>query len=153
MDPDLRHALGEADLAIEFLDDTGRVKLPNGTEYVLKPLSALFEPGATEAKHEAQLQHVLESGILEYDHHAGLTDSDVLLTLDPLATNPEAAPRDALAKMLQLRLRAYLSVNACDRQTVRVAVRRVQKSVQQHTRRGGERTYLDAIHDRVPLAH
>lgn len=162
MDQDLLARLPTPPAEITVLDAaTGLVRLPDGSDYTLKPLRELYAPGAnttsidTGNSDHLALLLTFERTIVRHAHaDPGLADGGILLSLEHFALNPEADPKgDGLTAALQLELRKLLSVTAYDRQMIRLAARRLVRSAQGHSKRGGRCGYLDFIHAHVPHGH
>jgi hypothetical protein len=143
---------------------TGEVELLHGEDdpaprrYTLKPLSELYGQDKPDASADPQSEHCL-SLLLTIEQHVvhcyrlnpSLSDGAVRLSLDLLAMSPESnVQHDSLASGIQSQLRLLLSFNDYSRVEVRHALRKVRKSVERHTRSGGQRAYLDFISEYVP---
>ena len=126
--------------------------------YVLKPMSQLFGKGtgadSIDPRDEKYLPLLLpiEQEILEYwVENPSLSDGQVSLVLEQLGMNPEGpAINDPLKERIQLRLRIALSVHDFSRKDVKLAIRKIGKSVQFHTREAGPRGYLNFIRQYLP---
>jgi hypothetical protein len=138
-------------------EETGEVEVEAAgkkTRYTLKPLAELYGPGRVVSSIDPKDDHYMplllriEEDIITHDGAAlDLSDGLVSLALDRMASNPAAAPgSDALCRRLQLGLRLVLSLNDYSKQEVKLAIRKIAKSVELHTSLGGIRGYLDFIH-------
>jgi hypothetical protein len=146
---------------ISFLDDAGTVQIhtPDGPkDYALKPVAELFGtgPGAlsidpTNDQYAVLFLSIEQEILRQHRADPSLTDARVLLALEQLAMNPEAAAaNDPLIQHLQLALRVLLSLKDYSRQDVRGALRKIAKSVARHARLAGPRGYLSFIREHVP---
>ena len=132
---------------------------PEGpVRYTLKPLKDLYGQGepvqsiSTMDETHLPLLLTIEQEIVRwYRDNPRLTDAQVLLTLRGLAINPETpCAGDPLGMQLQFGLRLYLSLVDCSRQEVKLALRKIAKSVERHTKATGPRGYVDFIMKYVP---
>jgi len=120
--------------------------------YRLKPLGELYGTGTGEATVDPKdqrfmpLLHGIESQIVRFDmeQRGRLTDAAVSLSLGKLAMSPEGdVGNDVLANRIQIGLRLALSLNDYSRQEVKQAIRRIARSVENHTRQSGARGYIN----------
>ncbi len=159
MDDALKQLIDEAGDAIELdLQNiaAGSVVLQgaNGAQtYTLKPLQELYGTGTgaetldPESDEFMPLMLRIEEDIAAaYQNRPAMTDGQVLLSLKPLAMAPEAdVNADPLALRIQGGLRLVLSMNNYSRQDVKMALKKIVKSVERHTRMDGVRGYLGFI--------
>lgn len=140
-----------------FLDiDKGQIALgpeEQKQEYSLKPLSELFGKGSgletldpTDEQFTPLLMPIEEAIVEYWRQNPSLTDGQTALVLEELAMDPAGlAHNDLLKQAIQFRLRLTLSLNDYSRQEVKMAIRKISKSVQRHTRLAGPRGYLRFI--------
>jgi hypothetical protein len=122
--------------------------------YTLKPMNQLFGQGSGLDCLDDQflpLLMTIEEAIVLHDGTTdGLTDGQVALALRSLAMNPEAdVPGDPLARCINRALRLFLSFNDYSRQEVKLAIRKILKSVQWHNKESGVRGYLSFIGEHI----
>ena len=124
-------------------------------DYSLKPFSELFGKGRgleTLDPTDDQFMPLLmpiEGAIVEYwRENPSLTDGQVALVMEELSMDPAGpAHNNPLKQEIQCSLRLALSLNDYSRQEVKMAVRKISKSVQRHTRLAGPRGYLSFIEE------
>jgi len=135
------------------------IERPEGPiRYTLKPLTALYGHGKpvdsismTDGRHMPLLMAIEQEIVRYYHEDPGLDDAQVLLTLRELAMNPEMpCAGDLLGIRLQLGLRLFLSMIDCSRREVQLALRKIAKSVERHTRESGPQGYLNFIDKYLP---
>ena len=147
----------ETGRTIEVLDcTTGQIVIRGEGDpqpYTLKPLRELYGSGngtdVVDPEDEIfmPLFLAIEEEIAKYDQteNPGLTDGTLALTLNQLGMEPEAISGDPLSQRIQTVLRLCLSLNNYSRQEVKAALRKINKSVDRHSRVAGRRGYLDFI--------
>ncbi|HZL38166.1 MAG TPA: hypothetical protein VFC78_22815 [Tepidisphaeraceae bacterium] len=120
--------------------------------YPFKPLNVLFGNGhgvdsidVFKDLFKPLLLTIEEAILIHARHDPSLTDGEVSLVLEQLSMDPCAMGDDPLAGAIRLNLRMLLSLNDYSRQEVKMAIRKIAKSVQRHTRTGGPRGYLQFI--------
>jgi len=135
------------------------IERPEGpVRYTLKPLKDLYGEGkpvqsiSTMDETHLPLLLAIEQEIVRwYRDNPRLTDAHVLLTLRGLAINPEMpCAVDPLGMQLQFGLRLYLSLMDGSRQEVKLALRKIAKSVERHTKASGPRGYVNFIAEYLP---
>ena len=137
-------------------ESTGEIEIDRAggsVRYTLKPLSELWgkDRGVTSINpaddRYMPLLLCIETEIMNHDDAAeDLTDGPVGLALDRMSLNPACDPgNDALCRRIQLGLRLNLSLNDYSKQEVKLAIRKIAKSVERHTTVAGIRGYLDFI--------
>lgn len=148
----------DSEAALRIVDEeTGEIEIdsPDGAKkYFLKPLTDLFCSGSGASsidwkdKRFIPLLFCVEEEIINIDNAStGMTDGLVGLTLDRMAINPAtAAGNDPICRRIQLALRIQLSMNNYSKQEVKLAIRKIAKSVELHSSHAGIRGYLDFIH-------
>ena len=146
-----------SEVAFRYInEDPGEVEIDcadGPKRYVLKPLGDLFGNGLNVSSIDWQDQHFMpllvriEQEIMRHDDFTpDLTDGLVGLTLDRMTANPATAPgNDVLCRRIQLGLRILLSMRNFSKQEVKLAIRKIAKSVELHSSREGVRGYLDFI--------
>ena len=142
---------------VDFQDPAAGLIVVQGakgaTTYTLKPLQELYGTGTgaetldPEAAEFMPLMLRIEEDIAAaYQNRPSLTDGQTLLALKQLALGPEAdVSSDPLAIRIQGGLRLVLSMNNYSRQDVKMALKKIAKSVERHTRSDGVRGYLTFI--------
>ena len=124
-------------------------------DYLLKPLSQLFGKGSgvetldpTDEWFMPLLMPIEEAIVLYWRENPSLSDGQVALVLEEMAMDPAGpAHNEPLKQEIPARLRLTLSLNDYSRQEVKMAIRKISKSVQRHTRLAGPRGYLTFISD------
>ena len=151
MDKPEEQALG---LSTSSRDPMLAIPSADGTvEYRLKPLNQLYVQNDrstsidVENPKDMQLLMQIESTIVDcYHEDPDLTDGQVELALDRLDMSPAGDhSKDYVAEQIQLGLQLLLSLNDYSLEEVRMAIRKIRKSVQRHTKRAGRTGYLDFI--------
>jgi hypothetical protein len=147
---------------IESCDpDTAELKIRIGSNlksYTLRPLQELYGKGVgkpavdpEDPDYEPLFLTIEEAIVHHWRSDPELSDQTVLGTLEHLGLKPELeAGDDLLCKHLQFELRMHLSVMDYSRQELRVALRKVAKSVQRHMRVDGPMGYLHFIERYFP---
>lgn len=152
-----------SEIAIDVIDPrAGRIQVecPGGPrDHTLRPLAELFAPDSAEVSISwtedrcLPLLSAIESQLSrEYRLNRFLTDAQVALSLKKLSMNPAAdCGDDEICSKVQLGLRLGLSLSrgGYSRQEVKLAIRKVLKSVERHTRLAGPQGYLNFIVDFV----
>ncbi len=145
----------EIDLS-NLANGTVTVYTPDGpTPYTLKTLSELYGAGTgldtLDPKDETFMPLMLrieEDIATTYEKRPSLTDADVILALKPLTMDPEAPTQsDLVREQVEVGLRMVLSINDYSRQDVKMALKKILKSVERHNRIDGQRGYLTFIAD------
>jgi len=119
----------------------------------LKPLADLFAPPKVtplqinwEDNRYIPLLYAIENAIkMVYSVNPELTDSAVILALDQLALKPEVDSNDAVIKEISLQLRLLLSITDYSHDEVKMALRKILRSVKRHKDVDGIRGYLNFI--------
>jgi hypothetical protein len=153
----------EIHVNLRFVDPAkGEIEFdrPEGlVRHALKPLKDLYGPDTPDVSISTEedgphlpLLMGIEMPILwVYRRNGRLTDGQALMSVQALAMNPEmSCANDSLAAEIQANLRLLLSLNQYSRQEVRMALRKIAKSVQRHMRESGSRGYLDFLVKYVP---
>jgi hypothetical protein len=123
-------------------------------KYMLKPLVELFGKGGSGTVNPRDEKYLplflsIEEVVALFDEDEyRLTDGEVLLDYNTLASHPEAPSDKQLIQRIQVRLRLTLSLNDYSRQEVRQAFRRLCKSVELHS--ANVRGYLNFIKEFLP---